>query len=369
MKKIIFTCTVLLLSVFLLKAQVRIVMEKNGGVYTTPCTLNGLQLRFVFDTGASNVSISLSEAVFMLKNGYLDEEDLHGSSYSQLANGELVENTTVNIKELEIGGIRLQNVEAIVIHELSAPLLLGQSAIQRLGAIQIEDDELIIMNADSPTSVKEFLLNCLNAKNLVSKAEEYHFDELYALSANTYQKAYDLCPTEIDCWNLHLFGSSYYYNHNYLPAIKFLKKSISCESDKKVLFWDYLYLGSSYREIKDFDKSVLYIQKAITYAYYDISKFDCYIHLARTFFAQEKYYESIKYAELAIEYYLKNNSITMNDVMQGKIKDDDLGVTFFNIGLSYLRLKQETKADNYMIKSALCGDEDAIEFCNKYDLK
>jgi clan AA aspartic protease (TIGR02281 family) len=366
MKKIIFTCTILLLSVLLLKAQVRIAMEKNGGVYTTPCTVNGLQLRFVFDTGASNVSISLSEAVFMLKNGYLDEEDLHGSSYSQIANGELVENTTINIKELKIGGIKLQNVEAIVIHELSAPLLLGQSAIQRLGPIQIKDDELIIMNADSPTSIR---VACLNAINLVIKAKEYYFDELYALSADTYQKAYDICPGVMDCWAGQLFGRSYYYIGNYSLAIKYLGYTINCETDSFRLYYIYSLIGNSYMEIKDFDKAIINAQKAIVYASEDIDKFFCYSQLADIHSEQKKYDKSIKYAELGIEYYLKHLSTNVNDIMQGKVKDKLLGESFYNISNTYFRLKQESKSDNYMIKSALCGYEDAIEYCNKYDLK
>ena len=44
-------------------------MNKHGGVYHVPCKVNGLALDFIFDTGASDVSISLSEAAFMLKNG------------------------------------------------------------------------------------------------------------------------------------------------------------------------------------------------------------------------------------------------------------------------------------------------------------
>jgi tetratricopeptide (TPR) repeat protein len=103
--------------------------------------------------------------------------------------------------------------------------------------------------------------------------------------------------------------------------------------------------------------------------YDDIFKFHCYSQLALTFYEQEKYYESIKYDELAIEYRLKHNSITMNDVMQGKVKDKVLGESFYDISLTYLRLKQETKSDNCMIKSALCAYEKAIEYCNKYDLK
>ncbi len=61
-----------------LKSQT-IIMEKKGGVYYVPCKVNGLGLKFIFDTGAGDVSISYAEAIFMLKNGYLSESDLGGS--------------------------------------------------------------------------------------------------------------------------------------------------------------------------------------------------------------------------------------------------------------------------------------------------
>ncbi len=117
-------------------AQTKIRMQKEGGVYTVPCKVNGLQLKFIFDTGASNVTISLTEAMFMLKNNYLDKDDIYGSSYAQLANGDITENTEILLKEIEIADLKLYNVRASIVHELSAPLLLGQTAIAKLGKIQ-----------------------------------------------------------------------------------------------------------------------------------------------------------------------------------------------------------------------------------------
>ena len=87
-------------------SQVRILMEKEGGVYKVPCKVNGVTLNFIFDTGASEVSLSLTEALFMLKNGYLEEKDFLGVSYAQIASGDIVENTKVILKEIEIGGLK-----------------------------------------------------------------------------------------------------------------------------------------------------------------------------------------------------------------------------------------------------------------------
>ncbi len=53
------------------------------------CDINGLPLSFWLDTGASDVSLSMVEATFMMKNGYLDSNDVVGSSYYLDANGNV----------------------------------------------------------------------------------------------------------------------------------------------------------------------------------------------------------------------------------------------------------------------------------------
>jgi clan AA aspartic protease (TIGR02281 family) len=151
MKKILISGLFILVA-FSLSSQTRIKMKKEGGIYTIPCTVNGLKLRFIFDTGASNVCISLSEVAFMLKNEYMDERDIIGASSAQIADGSFVKNTQVILREIEIEGMKLYNVEATVMHNLSAPLLLGQSAIQRLGRIELDGDELVILKGKSTNS-------------------------------------------------------------------------------------------------------------------------------------------------------------------------------------------------------------------------
>ncbi len=122
----------------IVKAQTEIAMQQQNGVYYIPCKVNGLPLKFIFDTGASNVSISLIEAIFMLKNGYLSEDDLLGTEYYLIANGEVTEGTAIILREIEIGGRKLYNVRAGIVHNLDAPLLLGQSALSKLGKFNFD---------------------------------------------------------------------------------------------------------------------------------------------------------------------------------------------------------------------------------------
>ena len=67
-------------------------MTYEGGVYTMPCEVNGLKMKFIFDTGAANVCLSMTEAQFMLKNGYLNYADFIGKVNVRLADGDVEEN-------------------------------------------------------------------------------------------------------------------------------------------------------------------------------------------------------------------------------------------------------------------------------------
>lgn len=136
----------LLANVLSASGQIVVEMTPMGNVYSLSGKVNGLELNFIFDTGASDVSLSMAEAIFMVKNGYLVEDDFIGVSYSQIANGDIVENMDVVLREVEIAGIKLHNVTASISNTLEAPLLLGQSAIQKLGPIQLDGNKLIIQN-------------------------------------------------------------------------------------------------------------------------------------------------------------------------------------------------------------------------------
>ncbi len=117
---------------------------KENGVCHVKCKINDLPLYFVFDTGASTVSLSMVEATFMMKNGYLDKKDVVGSQYFGDANGNVSEGTIINIRQVDFGGLKLENVRASVVRNQKAPLLLGQSVLGRLGKIEIDNDNLVL---------------------------------------------------------------------------------------------------------------------------------------------------------------------------------------------------------------------------------
>lgn len=118
---------------------VEIPFTPAGGVSEVSCSINDLPLKFIFDTGASIVSLSMVEANFMMKNGYLKRGDVVGTGNFYDANGNISEGTVINLRQIDFGGLKLDNVRASVVRNQKAPLLLGQSVLGRLGKIEIDN--------------------------------------------------------------------------------------------------------------------------------------------------------------------------------------------------------------------------------------
>ena len=363
MKNFILLLIFIINSFILVHGQVRIKMKNENGIYTTPCTVNGLKLRFIFDTGASNVSISLSEAVFMLKNGYLKEEDLKGASYSQLANGEIVSNTTVILKELEIGGIILQNVEAIIIHNISAPLLLGQSAIQKLGRLQIEGDEILIMTELSNNQTDL----CEQAKSLLISANQNYFDKLNNLAFSQFKDAIALCPKSFNCFDYELFGSTAFYSKHYEDAIKYLIIASKCCENNESLYFIYLNLGDAYYDIKDFENALVCAEKSITFTQENDKIAYAYFSIALIKSAQGNYHEAIQNYEKSATYRLKYLSVSIEDVKDGNVQDVVLGETLYNTYYTYAKDNLDPP-DAFLALSAICGYDYAKIKCKSYGI-
>ena len=135
---------ILIISVTSVHAQTIIQMVEDRGVYKIPCEVNGLKVKMVFDTGAAAVSLSSSFAEMLLDNDYISVTDFIGEAKAMTADGRIIDHTELMIHTLKIGDITVNDVKAFVIDSQDAPLLLGQTAIQKLGVISINGDKLYI---------------------------------------------------------------------------------------------------------------------------------------------------------------------------------------------------------------------------------
>ncbi len=115
-------------------------MEIANGVRFVWIEINGIKLRFIFDTGASSICISAAEATVLYRQGTLKKEDILDVEYFQDATGRISEGTKINLREIKIGNMVLENVNATVINNVNAPLLLGQTVLERFGSIEIDNE-------------------------------------------------------------------------------------------------------------------------------------------------------------------------------------------------------------------------------------
>lgn len=114
--------------------------EKSGVKYIN-VTVNGFGFEMIFDTGCSGALISVAEANYLYQKGYLTEEDVLGVTKSQIADGSIVENMVINLKEVILDGkIRCTDVKATVSSNNNAPLLLGNEVLNRVAAYAVDNN-------------------------------------------------------------------------------------------------------------------------------------------------------------------------------------------------------------------------------------
>jgi aspartyl protease family protein len=113
-------------------------MRQENGVYKLPLKINGTEMEFIFDTGAGLISISAVEATFLYKQGKISSDDVITQQKFMDAEGEVSVGTIINLKEVTIGSRTIYNVQASIVDNDRAPLLLGQSALERFGTVTID---------------------------------------------------------------------------------------------------------------------------------------------------------------------------------------------------------------------------------------
>jgi aspartyl protease family protein len=117
----------------------RIKMRKEGGVYYIPIIVNGSKMEFIFDTGASIISISQTEANYLYKQGTLTQDDFIGTQDFIDANGDISQGLLITLDKVQIGNRTLRNIEASIVNNTKAPLLLGQSVLGKFGSFTIDN--------------------------------------------------------------------------------------------------------------------------------------------------------------------------------------------------------------------------------------
>ena len=111
--------------------------ERNGHFYTY-ANVNGEPIRFVVDTGASFVALTIKDAKRLGIPFSPGEFEYIGEGASGLVRGKLVQ-----LDSVEIDGKRVTNVKAAILED-SRLSLLGQSYLSRMGEVQMRGDYMVL---------------------------------------------------------------------------------------------------------------------------------------------------------------------------------------------------------------------------------
>lgn len=120
--------------------EIIVPFRNENGVKYVSVKVNDIGFEMIFDTGCSGALISVAEANYLYQKGKLTNDDFIGVAKSQIADGSVVEDMVVNLKEVVINDqILCPNVKATVSSNINAPLLLGNEILDRLATIKIDN--------------------------------------------------------------------------------------------------------------------------------------------------------------------------------------------------------------------------------------
>lgn len=111
-----------------------------GGVRTIQVKINNCsEFPMIFDTGCSGMTLSIAEVYVLAKQGCISADDIEGYGYSTIADGSIVQNMIINLKQIQIGELVCHNVRASVSDNENAPILLGNGVLNQVESISTDN--------------------------------------------------------------------------------------------------------------------------------------------------------------------------------------------------------------------------------------
>jgi len=111
---------------------------RDAGVFKVPVLINGvLELQFMVDSGASDVTIPADVVRTLERTGTIRESDFVGVQTYRLADGSTIRSRTFRIRQLQVGSRTVENVLGSVAG-VEGSLLLGQSFLSRFQRVSFD---------------------------------------------------------------------------------------------------------------------------------------------------------------------------------------------------------------------------------------
>lgn len=126
------------------KDDIIVKLEHSDNCYYITPKVNGVPMKMLLDTGASNLAMSIVEYKFLLKQGLLKDTTAEVSQ-AIIANGAEVKCYTIKIDEITIDSISIKNIECNVMEKQNAPILLGMNVLRKLGNFSIDYEKNLLI--------------------------------------------------------------------------------------------------------------------------------------------------------------------------------------------------------------------------------
>ena len=258
MKKysIIFLFTLLIFPLHAKIFETPFIEHLNGRNKYVDVTVDGIPATFTFDTGCSGFYINKTLFTKLLAQGKVRKSDLKDVGEVIIANGKVTRsNKRFLIREVQLAGYTFRNVVAEVGLEDTpdAPLLLGQSILERLRWYKISNNSLSFEPCEE--SLQEAMSYSLYHQN-----DSTHYKDI----------AKRLLPYErngqLPCFFRESLYFALYYTHEYATAHSLAEKlrESSCIQENDLTEYE---LG-------------LYYHEAVQL--YDATKYEESLHVALT---------------------------------------------------------------------------------------
>ncbi len=114
-------------------------LPRTNGQFFTQARVNSGSVRFLVDTGASSVALTLDDA----RRAGIDPRALRYDVPVHTANGRTMA-AAVTLKDVQIGGIRVRNVEGLVLNEGLHISLLGMTFLGQLQKVEATSTQMIM---------------------------------------------------------------------------------------------------------------------------------------------------------------------------------------------------------------------------------
>lgn len=334
-RKLIASAAVILLLGFGLKAQTVIRLNpESEGKYTMDASVNGVGVKTYFSEASWFASMSTTTYLFLYENGYIDPVDVKGMTVVKMPDGSTVKAASFVIKNLKIGNnVIVRDLPAFVINKQNVPLLVGNSAFDCFGDVEVKDDNLYIYDGIEREETVIRTSPSMSVRDSLMLAAQAHIDaQEYDAATACFESLQKIEPLNM------------YSEYQYIMLLNMQRRNEEVISHCEKWLENY-----------EFKTSYL------DYWIYDAMG-DSY---ART----GNHPKAISRYESAVAAYYKMFSITEKELLKSSRKDSTLGYTLYDLGKQYAGNGNLLKAQHCFFVSAKCGNAAAIEACEKFNIK